>query len=88
MSLQIKNIFFRQSSDGDELDLVHHRSTPIECKSHIISCSLTMIQDSSLVHHLTYEQIKFLNREPTYVPPCQIHILSKSWLTLAEIDTK
>ena len=47
-----------------------------------------MIQDSSLVHQLTYQQIKFLNRGPTYVPPCQIHILSKSSLTLAEIVAK
>ena len=88
MSLKIKNTFFRQSSDGDELDLVHHRSTPIEYKSHTISCSPTMIQDSSLVHDLTYEQIKFLNCGPTYVPQCQIHILSKISLTLAEIVTK
>ena len=88
MSLQIENTFFRQSSDGDEFDLVHRRSTLIQYKSHTISCSPTMIQDSSLVHHLTYQQIKFLNRGPTYVPPCQIHILSKSSLTLAEIGTK
>ena len=47
-----------------------------------------MIQDSSLIHHLTYQQIKFLNCGPTYVPPCQIHILSKSSLTLTEIVTK
>ena len=88
MSLQIENTFFRQSSDGDELDFVHRRSTLIQYKSHTISCSPTMIQDSSVVHHLTYEQIKFLNCEPTYVPPCQIHILSKSSLTLTEIVTK
>ncbi|CAF4937452.1 unnamed protein product, partial [Rotaria socialis] len=40
-------------------------------------------------YHLTDEQRNFLNRGPTYVPPCQIHILSKSSLTtLAEILTK
>ena len=78
MSLQIENTFFRQSSDGDELDLIHCRSTPIEYKPHTISCSSTMNQDSSPAHHLTCGQIKFLNRGPSYVPPCQLHILSKS----------
>ncbi|CAF1468680.1 unnamed protein product, partial [Rotaria sordida] len=34
------------------------------------------------------EQVTFLNRGPTYVPPCQIHILSKSSLILAQIVTK
>ncbi|CAF1397384.1 unnamed protein product, partial [Rotaria sordida] len=41
-----------------------------------------------VVHNLTLEQIKFLNRGPTYVPPCQLHILSKSSVTLAELVTK
>ncbi|CAF1383690.1 unnamed protein product [Rotaria sordida] len=45
-----------------------------------------MFQDTS--HHLSQEQITFLNRGPTYVPPCQIHILSKSSTTLAQIVTK
>ena len=45
-----------------------------------------MIQDTS--NSLSIEQIKFLNRGLTYVPPCQIHILSKSSLTLAQIVTK
>ncbi|CAF4063435.1 unnamed protein product, partial [Rotaria sordida] len=34
------------------------------------------------------EQVTFLNRGPTYVPPCQIHILSKSPLILGQIVTK
>ncbi|CAF4019594.1 unnamed protein product [Rotaria sordida] len=34
------------------------------------------------------EQIKFLNRGPAYVSPCQIHSLSKSPLILAQIVTK
>ncbi|CAF4518424.1 unnamed protein product, partial [Rotaria sp. Silwood1] len=45
-----------------------------------------MIQDT--VHNLTFEQIKFLNRGPTYVPPCQLHILTKSSFTLAQLVTK
>ncbi|CAF4089855.1 unnamed protein product, partial [Rotaria sordida] len=45
-----------------------------------------MIQN--VVHNLTLEQIKFLNRGPTYVPPCQLHILSKSSFTLAQLVTK
>lgn len=40
------------------------------------------------IHHLSSEQIAFLNRGPTYVSPCQIHILSKSSLTLSQIVTK
>jgi len=42
-----------------------------------------MIQHAE--HHFSYEQIKFLNRGPAYVSPCQIHILSKSSLTQAQI---
>ncbi|CAF1336936.1 unnamed protein product, partial [Rotaria sordida] len=45
-----------------------------------------MIQNT--IHNLTLEQIKFLNRGPTYVPPCQLHILSKSSFTLAQLVTK
>lgn len=45
-----------------------------------------MIQHSS--HHFSFEQLQFLNRGPAYVPPCQMHILSKSSLTLAQIITK
>ncbi|CAF1486986.1 unnamed protein product [Rotaria sordida] len=45
-----------------------------------------MIQN--VVHNLTFEQIQFLNRGPTYVPPCQLHILSKSSFTLAQLVTK
>ncbi|CAF3881794.1 unnamed protein product [Rotaria sp. Silwood1] len=45
-----------------------------------------MIQDTP--HYLSIEQVKFLNRGPSYVPPCQIHILSKSSLTLAQMVTK
>ena len=47
-----------------------------------------MIQDGCLGHHLTYEQVKLLNRGLIYVQLCQIHILSKSSLTRAEIVTK
>ncbi|CAF2830435.1 unnamed protein product [Rotaria sp. Silwood2] len=45
-----------------------------------------MIQDTP--HRLSREQVKFLNRGPTYVSPCHIHILSKSSITLAQIVTK
>jgi len=45
-----------------------------------------MIQNTA--HNLTLEQIKFLNRGPTYVPPCQLHIFSKSSFTLAQLVTK
>ncbi|CAF1574214.1 unnamed protein product, partial [Rotaria sordida] len=45
-----------------------------------------MIQN--VVHNLTFEQIQFRNRRPTYVPPCQLHILSKSSFTLAQLVTK
>ncbi|CAF3339861.1 unnamed protein product [Rotaria sp. Silwood2] len=45
-----------------------------------------MIQNT--VHNLTFEQIQFLNRGPTYVSPCQLHILTKSSFTLAQLVTK
>ena len=38
-----------------------------------IGCSSTLIQNC--LHYLSQEQINFLNRGPTYVPPCQIHLL-------------
>ncbi|CAF2056870.1 unnamed protein product [Rotaria magnacalcarata] len=68
--------FFRQSSDGRELDLVHRRSNNNSSnKSKSFQCSPTLIQNS--IHHLTIKQIEFLNRGPSYVSPCQIHILSQ-----------
>lgn len=45
-----------------------------------------MFQDT--VHHLSSKQMAFLNRGPTYVSPCQVHLLSKSSLTLAQIVTR
>ncbi|CAF1429918.1 unnamed protein product [Rotaria sordida] len=84
MSLQIKTTFFRQSSGGQELDWIDRRSIPIQ-KSNI-TCSPSIVQDTR--HHLSQEQVTFLNRGPTYAPPCQIHILSKSSLVLAQIVTK
>ncbi|CAF2761252.1 unnamed protein product [Rotaria sp. Silwood2] len=71
-------------SDGQELDWIDRRSIFIQ-KSNI-TCSPTIIQDAP--HHLSIEHIRFLNRGPTYIPPGQIHILSKSSLTLAEMITK
>ena len=35
-----------------------------------------MIQNA--VHHFSLEQVKFLNRGPTYVPPCQVHLFSSA----------
>ncbi len=40
-----------------------------------IAFSPTMIIDTSL-HRLTDEQLKLLNRGPTYVPPCQMYVSS------------
>ncbi|CAF3050590.1 unnamed protein product [Rotaria sp. Silwood2] len=74
----------RTISDGQELDWIDRRSILIQ-KSNI-TCSPTVIQDTP--HRLSREQVKFLDRGPAYVPPCQIHILSKSSLTLAQIVTK
>ncbi|CAF4938723.1 unnamed protein product, partial [Rotaria socialis] len=63
-------------SDGRELDLVHRRSNNNSSnKSKISQCSPTLIQNS--IHRLTIKQIEFLNRGPSYVSPCQIHILSQ-----------
>ncbi|CAF3430834.1 unnamed protein product [Rotaria socialis] len=84
---RLKICFFRQCSNGQELDLVHRWSIITENKSNL-TCSPSLIQHTNR-YHLTDEQRNFLNRGPTYVPPCQIHILSKSSLTtLAEILTK
>ncbi|CAF4217810.1 unnamed protein product, partial [Adineta steineri] len=43
----------------------------------ILSCSPTIFIDTSLHHHrrqLSTEQLKLLNRGPTYVPPCQSYV--------------
>ncbi|CAF1097789.1 unnamed protein product [Adineta ricciae] len=68
-SLQITSPFFRQSSDGQELNL--SRRSDID-KSNI-GCSPSLYQDT-INHHLTMEQINYLNRGPTYVSPCQQHL--------------
>ncbi|CAF1528890.1 unnamed protein product, partial [Adineta steineri] len=39
------------------------------------------------IHHLSSEQLRFLHRGPTYVLPCQMHLLSKS-STLHQILTQ
>jgi hypothetical protein len=51
-----------------------------------IGCSPSVTQHA-LDYHLSSEQLKFLNRGPTYVSPCQMH-LSSSTITLKEILTK
>lgn len=86
---RLKLRFFRQSVNGQELDLVHRCWNYIinDNKTVHLTCSPSLIQHTSQ-HQLTNEHRKFLNRGPTYVPPCQIHILSKSSITLAEILTK
>lgn len=35
-----------------------------------------MLQNA--VHDFSLEQVKFLNRGPTYVPPCQVHLFSSA----------
>jgi hypothetical protein len=45
-----------------------------------------MVQDAN--HHLSSEHLKFLNRGPTYVLPCQMHLLSTSNLSLDQILAK
>jgi hypothetical protein len=62
--------------------LVHRRSD--NNKSNI-GYSPSLIQHA--IHHLSYEQLSFLNRGPTYVSPCQMHISSTS-LSTDEIITK
>ena len=39
-----------------------------------INCSPNLFTNAT--HHLTEEQVQFLNRGPTYVIPCQMHLLS------------
>lgn len=41
-----------------------------------INCSPNLFTNAT--HHLTKEQVQFLNRGPTYVIPCQMHLLSTS----------
>jgi hypothetical protein len=62
--------------------LVHRRSD--NNKSAIGYCP-SLIQHA--IHHLSYEQLSFLNRGPTYVSPCQVHISSTS-ISINEIITK
>lgn len=45
-----------------------------------------MIQNAS--HHLPSELVRFLNRGPTYVLPCQMHLLSTPSTSLDQILTK
>jgi hypothetical protein len=46
--------------------------------------SPTMIIDTPF-HQLTVEQLKLLNRGPTYVPPCQMHLEVSSSLSINDI---
>ncbi|CAF1155126.1 unnamed protein product [Rotaria sordida] len=52
----------------------------------MISYSPTMIIQTSS-HQLIDEQIKLLNRDPTYVPPCQIYV-SSSFISMNDVTQK
>ncbi|CAF1508582.1 unnamed protein product, partial [Rotaria magnacalcarata] len=74
-------------SDGHELDLVPRRSISQNKSILFNNCSPTLIQDT--YNYLSSKQIEFLNRGPTYVSPCQLHIQSESSsLSIDEILTK
>jgi hypothetical protein len=81
---RLKLRFFRQRSDGhDEFDMNHRWSFDDQeldmnrCRSHIfMDCAPTLFENT--IHHFTFEQLAFLNRGPTYVPPCQVHLSSSS----------
>ncbi|CAM4837257.1 unnamed protein product, partial [Rotaria magnacalcarata] len=64
-------------SDGHELDLVPRRSISQSKSILFNNCSPTLIQDT-YHQYLSSKQIEFLNRGPTYVSPCQLHIQSES----------
>jgi len=49
-----------------------------DIKKSTIGCSPTIVQNA--IHHLSYEQLAFLNRGPTYVSPCQMHVSSTASL--------
>ncbi|CAF3403989.1 unnamed protein product, partial [Rotaria socialis] len=85
VSLQIEASFFRHSSDGQELDLVHRWSSFIDKSK--IRFSPTLCRDSHQ-HHLSSKQMELLHRGPSYVLPCQLHILSESSLNMDHILTK
>ena len=59
--------------------MIHRRS--IHSNSIHLGCSPTLILDTT--HHLSSEQLNFLQRGPTYVSPCQVH--TSSSLTLDQI---
>ncbi|CAF1688416.1 unnamed protein product, partial [Adineta ricciae] len=58
-------------SDGQKKSYLSRRSN--FCN---INCSPNLFTNA--IHHLTEEQVQFLNRGPTYVIPCQMHLLSTS----------
>jgi hypothetical protein len=65
----------------------HHADLQDEINETIISFSPTMIIDTPF-QQLTVEQLKLLNRGPTYVPPCQMHLEASSSLSINEIIKK
>lgn len=61
-------------SDGDELDLVHRRSDiQTNNKSRFLFYSPNTFIHAR--HHLSSEQLQFLQRGPTYVSPGQVHLI-------------
>jgi hypothetical protein len=62
----VKVHFFRQNPLGDRGDTVG------DYNNQKIHCAPSIIVDA--LHHLSIEQIALLNRGPTYVPPCQLHM--------------
>jgi len=70
--------YFLRSRYGDFEDKIN---TPA------IRFSPTMIIDTSSHHPLTDEQLKLLNRGPTYVPPCQMYV-SSSYVSINDMVQK
>ncbi|CAF3676623.1 unnamed protein product [Rotaria sordida] len=83
--LQIKSLFhiyyYLRSPLGllEEIDQGHIKN--IER----IGFSSNLIIDSNIIYHCTKQQFELLNRGPTYVAPCQLHVSTS--LLLQTIDT-
>jgi len=75
-------IFRRFEIINEKLDSISNYKINYFLRSHAtylhdgitLNFSPTMIIDPSVQHHFTNEQLKLLNRGPTYVPPCQMYV--------------
>jgi len=72
--------YFLRSQYGDLAEKIN--------KSPIDFSPTMMIIDTALHHQLTDEQLKILNRGPTYVPPCQMYVSSSSDISMNEMIHK